>query len=444
MKTFLDYLLEKDHRGKMVSFGIPEDVAEYLHTFNDKYSIWFANQIKGMEGYQNSKDKVNWIRSNLQTKMTGIVDWVSTVPNIMLKGYDWDKAMAAQEEYHKNIQGASIEGSEENTIIKKYPDGFYWVDLETNRCSEEGGAMGHCARTSADTMYSLRRFYPETQTITPFITIAASPDDGLWQQCKGKKNSKPKPEYHKYIANILVSRGMLKFKSEYDTAKDFTAKDLKEYIQEHPTEFKDAETLISKIDDSMMGVAHFQKVLDDAGEWKYFGIYLEEDYGSEEGAISVSYSCYLSFPANAIKTTDFGAFMHSVEYRDSKHKDFTDTINKAIDAHAEDIEMDIDDRGELTLRIYLQEDDSYFSLDDSGLNSFERNVNYYKRLDSNLDLDELIDKLNEFCVEHDIGEEDKEFGIDPEKVRYYNRNQMDLPLKFESFYKKILKSFLIK
>ena len=115
-----DILLEKDHRQKMMKFGIPEPVADYLHSVDDKYSIWFANQIKNMEGYQTSRSKVNWIQVNLQTAMQGIIDWVKNTPNVLLKNYNWEQAVEAQEDYHANIKTKTLEGEEENKILKKY------------------------------------------------------------------------------------------------------------------------------------------------------------------------------------------------------------------------------------------------------------------------------------------------------------------------------------
>lgn len=39
--NYINLILEKDHRENIKKIGIPEDVADYLHQLNDKYSIWF-------------------------------------------------------------------------------------------------------------------------------------------------------------------------------------------------------------------------------------------------------------------------------------------------------------------------------------------------------------------------------------------------------------------
>ena len=119
-QIYEDYLLEKDHRASMIKFGIPQEVADYLHQYNDKYSIWFANQFKLMPDYQKAIDKVNWIRGTKEFKMREILDWISNVPNVMLKAFNWESAVQGAEDWHKNLEATKLEGIETIVQMKNF------------------------------------------------------------------------------------------------------------------------------------------------------------------------------------------------------------------------------------------------------------------------------------------------------------------------------------
>jgi len=230
-----ELLLEKDHRAAMVRFGIPNNVAEWLHQKSNKYSIWLADQIKDMQEYMDAKDKLRWLITNKQEEITEILDWISNTRNIKLKDYNWKQALETSKKWHESLKTNKLESAEKNDIIKTYPDGFYWVDMHTNRCSEEGAAMGHCGTdTRAETIFSLRKFDHKTGEIEAVVTISASPSKGAWNQAKGSRNSKPKDEYFPYIADLLVSKKLLVFMPTYNKHNDFNNKDLLQMVDESP------------------------------------------------------------------------------------------------------------------------------------------------------------------------------------------------------------------
>jgi hypothetical protein len=417
--VFYKFLLEKDHRQKMMKFGITGDVAEYLHSIDDKYSIWFANQIKNMEGYQNSRSKVNWIQANLQTAIQGIMDWVKNTPNILLKNYNWEQAVEAQEDYHTNIKTKTLEGEEKNTILKTYDDGFYWVDLETSRCTEEANLMGHCASTGANTIYSLRRFTPETG-IEAFVTIGASPDGGEWRQAKGKKNTHPKQEYYSYIADILVSKDMLRFRSEYDSKNDFDGNDLKVYIEENPEEFENPDEILEQIEEQNVSFEDFQKIHNDMemDNLKYFSIYLDGDYVDEVGSVNHRPNVYFT-----MDTSKFGEFALNVERfieGDGTDSGEDTPKSKAImealfdkDFYFEYVRVEVEN-GLITFHGDIQDDDSYSTVSDEGLKNYETFCEYFRNLDQNVDEDELFNNL----VKYFIGEGVLPDPEDPETEEY--------------------------
>ena len=111
--------------------------------------------------------------------------------------------------WHENI-GASgvIEDHSKGKVIERYPDGYYWVDLETNRSYDEGKAMGHCGVDGrATTLISLR-----DEDGGPHVTVAYNRDTKTVGQVKGKNNTKPVSKYLKYVYDFLskmTSRGDL-------------------------------------------------------------------------------------------------------------------------------------------------------------------------------------------------------------------------------------------
>lgn len=399
---YLELLLEKDHREKIISFGIPKDVADYLHNFNNKYSIWFADKIKNMNGFQWSGNKINWINVNILTKMQGIMDWVRNTPNINLKQYDWDKAVEAQEEYHEKLQTATLEGQEDNTIIKKYDNGFYWADLETTRDCSEQQLMGHCASTSSgSTLYSLRKYTPETQTIEAFITIAISPDDGIWYQCKGKKNSRPKEEYHPYIADILINKKVFKYRHEYDSEHDFTNQDFAEYIEKHRNEIADADDILEKIEEDNVGYKDFEKILKEyEGEMEAFSLNIDSDYSSEENYIRVDGYFQVIINYNEIDIPDIKDIIneHGGEFYSYKDRENIDDLLGKFDVYPSDggdVRIEETTEGNsFYVSTYLDmSDDSYYQLNDHGLDAFRSTCRYYATNSKNFDKEKFIEQF---------------------------------------------------
>lgn len=381
-KEVYSILLEKDFRSKILALGMPQEVADYLHGINDKHSFWFANQIVKMPEYSAARNKEMFVHS-LQTQMHGILDWLRGAQNVNLKQFDWTTALAMADEYHKKLTIRNID-RETNKIIKEYPDGFYWVDLESSNDTCEAGAMGHCANTNkGDTLYSLRKYNSVTDSIESFITIAVSPDDGVWWQCKGKRNSKPKKEYYPYIADILVSKNILTFKSEYDPKNDFKSEDLIQYLEENPNAFPNTDEIIEKINEDKVSLDDFQKILDRYNEsFKFYDIYISED-DDDDGVYA-----YYSFRLDIKKSeTNLPIECLTLNYR-SKGRD---AFNRALEFHVSDFQVEGDDE-EININGSIEDSDSYFSMDDVGLRSFERQCEYYKSSNEKFDKEEFIEE----------------------------------------------------
>jgi len=310
MLKFTEYLTEKDHRPTITKkIGMPQEVADYLHGLHDKRSIWFANQIAKMPNYQRTADnqKLNWVQTALRGQITAILDWMRGAQNVNLNAYDWDGALQGSEEWHDEIaQQASGEFVPEDLpegaeMVKSFPDGFYWIDLNETSCGVEGRQMGHCGTThDAETLMSLRS--PKGE---PHVTLAISPEDGAWHQCKGKGNRKPDPKYYPYIAQLLAELEVYNFKAEYNRSEDFDESDFRDYVEANEDDFP--EGTAEKIEDSEYG--RFEEAEKRAEE-------LNADF--EHGYVSAFYDEYAYIDGSFTYTFEGVDVIRLPEYRDGK------------------------------------------------------------------------------------------------------------------------------
>jgi len=409
-------LLEKDNRQKIVKLGIPQEVADYLHNMSNKYSLWFADKINKMPAYQASKDKLRFV-ATIQTDIQRIIDWIRGEQNVLLNNYDWQTAVQKSIDYHDNLKITNND-RETNTILKEYPDGFYWVDIESTSDSCERASMGHCASTSkGDTLYSLRKYNKASDSIESFITIAISPDEGVWYQCKGRRNSKPKEEYFPYIVDILISKNVFQFKTEYDSRNDFKDSDFKRYLEENPNAYPNTDEIIEKINSSSISIIDFEKILEQyQSDFKHYDITVNDSYDDESDSVYASYSFYLNIES---KDTDLPVDCLSFENRQAK----TYFSNYVTDVYVTDINVDNYQDG---TRIYcnFEDSDDNFSMDEYGLKSFEKQCEYYKGLNEKFDYEEFLkNHLEKILILDDC--------LETELTSFTQQVQED----FEDFYK---------
>jgi hypothetical protein len=136
-----------------------------------------------------------------------------------------------QQEWHDNLEVNPVDIVDETgVIVKTFSDGYYWIDIQTNNSRDEANGMGHCGKTNADTMLSLRDSNKQRH-----ITMAVDYLDKenftykAIRQCKGKQNSKPVPKYHKYIVDMLLDDRMdsvVISNNEYSADRDFHLYDI--------------------------------------------------------------------------------------------------------------------------------------------------------------------------------------------------------------------------
>lgn len=184
------------------------------------HRLHLNSAISSFKGWTRWQSVFDYLFSRVRNTRVYQPDLIGSTPPDML---------LASENWHKELKASGLVTQEDGTVIMEFPDGYYWIDLETNSCEVEGQAMGHCANTSADTMLSLRQ--KKEQGAEPHVTVAidGSQEEGYTNihQIKGKGNKKPVEKYHKYIVDLLIKYKIATISNdEYRPSEDFNIGDL--------------------------------------------------------------------------------------------------------------------------------------------------------------------------------------------------------------------------
>lgn len=96
-------------------------------------------------------------------------------------------------------------------ILKEFDDGYAWLDLKRQYCSDEGDAMGHCGNFAnyyeTRSVLSLRKLKRKNGRVysTPHLTFIHLKDGNLGEM-KGRANEKPSDKYHDKIISLLLMK----------------------------------------------------------------------------------------------------------------------------------------------------------------------------------------------------------------------------------------------
>lgn len=225
--------------------GLPDDIANYLIGRSEKYAVWFAdilkediiqstgrlvfaeqepfNQEKRDLFFKSAKEtgvlsRYNVFVNNYADNLTQIIDWLDhpLTPNQNLRAMSLLDAVQNSRHWHEQLEakGGDINyvEPEENILIKEYPKDkngviYYWVMIPSSFCQLESSRMGHCGRTSHESLISLRSKTPlkdDNYISDSHVTIAFG-NDGYFYQVKGKKNQKPSEKYYPYIDDLIIT-----------------------------------------------------------------------------------------------------------------------------------------------------------------------------------------------------------------------------------------------
>lgn len=128
--------------------------------------------------------------------------------------------------------------------ILKFPNGYFWQNLNRAYCRSEGNAMGHCGNTasykSGDQVLSLRQFVKrgEEMYVRPSLTFILD-RYGFLGEMKGRANKKPETKYHPYIVELLKLPMIEGIKGGgYAPEENFSINDLDDQTREELIDMK--------------------------------------------------------------------------------------------------------------------------------------------------------------------------------------------------------------
>ena len=136
-------------------------------------------------------------------------------------------------------------GTANAEILHEYMNGdqhYVWLDLGVKNDKAEAKAMGHCANTNASgaVLYSFRSivklYIDDKAEFMAFhrahLTAAINPQTKTCFELRGRMNTKPKPEYHPYIVDLVLKGDVTKFLySSYENTNQFKVAHLSDELQ---------------------------------------------------------------------------------------------------------------------------------------------------------------------------------------------------------------------
>jgi hypothetical protein len=269
-----------------------------------KRLLWYANQLLadlkqiGVEPTEHERisDYIN--SSRFKSKFTNIEDWIKAMNKDnkppKLKNFTLAQANDQASKWHKSLATDTstddVEDDLENSdreILHKYKDGMYWVNLNTNDCSIEGGRMGHCGTTNKDTLLSLR-----DKSNNSKVTVSIAKTYKTIGQIKGKANSRPHSKYDEYIVDLIIRLGVEEYDPEFYPSADFQpyavkSEELRSQLKKQaPSYVKSVEELIESDDDVLWDFIRRDKGYANATEDELRRIRnMSEDYFTMDMAI---------------------------------------------------------------------------------------------------------------------------------------------------------------
>jgi len=230
---------------------LPADIKNRI----DGLEFWIAKAIRDdiFKKDSNTTEKIKkneiiddyYLNRNYNLKLIEILDYITSlnrnvnIDKVNIINSSFDEMYLAQKNWHNKLVATGFLDSDENGfIIKRFNDGYYWIDLQKNTCKVEGEVMGHCgASTNNDTLLSLRCKNKISGKISIHTTMSVDyfdkNDDNYtyksYSQCKGKNNKPPIEEYYKYIVELFIDKDIFvdfNYKSGYRPELDFHTTDV--------------------------------------------------------------------------------------------------------------------------------------------------------------------------------------------------------------------------
>lgn len=250
-KETFNLLLEKDLRPVLIKKGLPKELADMCHEISAKYSGFVANCLffQNVEYIYNPKDfledklHLNAITAkirqfigklfinpdkpilpkkpnelsfeeafDLEDQLDLINDFyqnplVRPEDKANLRTTTWADALAKAQEFHeeqkRNQSGEAGIIQAGQTVVMTFPDGSYWLNLNTSYDKDEADAMGHCGNATVGLLYSYR-----DKLGYRMLTAAVDRPNEYIDQIYAKANTTPPKKYHPAILALVGKLGI--------------------------------------------------------------------------------------------------------------------------------------------------------------------------------------------------------------------------------------------
>ncbi len=199
-------ITNKKHKAKLEQL-LMRDIFSKANNFldNDDKKIYpqlsTSKKFDVLMDIKYNPDMIGEYMSNL----VSITDTLSNEPNTDISTYKSFKELVDYaNEWHENLDVVVTKSRRDETpdtdkfII--YPDGWYWINLNTSFSEDEKNNMGHCGMDEGKILFSLRDDEKQSH-----ITVSYNPSNKTVYQIKGRKNTKPKSIYHDKIIDMLLN-----------------------------------------------------------------------------------------------------------------------------------------------------------------------------------------------------------------------------------------------
>lgn len=210
IETFIDDYKDRI-KDKLVSLIMKYILNDIYPSNKDDISTEDRKKYNGL----NSFDKVSFlcinykalINRNISEKITSISDYLSdrtTDINVIRGLKTFDELYDLSVIYHENLgveyKDERMDEGPDTDVFITYPNGWYWINLNTDFSEDEKENMGHCGQDSGKILFSLRDDKKQSH-----ITASYEPNQKALYQIKGKYNSKPLDEYHDKIIDMILN-----------------------------------------------------------------------------------------------------------------------------------------------------------------------------------------------------------------------------------------------
>ena len=434
---------EKDVIIKKIGFN--EALAEYLISVSPTFAVWLADSIleNEIEERQESKEVVlkaineksfskntNYLNNNFGGAIREILDWLQhpSTPKQNLRELTFNEALEKAREWHKELttSGGDLNFTEpqENIILKKYPPNefgktYYWVFIPKNYCDIESARMGHCGRTGAGSLISLRSVFKNTNEDTisdSHVTIAYNYEEGKFYQTKGKQNKKPVEKYFPYIFDLIKLLANGDINKEYRKELQEKTADLQieqsvleekqekliKYFQSEKAQKENVESLIKKANNLIEIKEKIQETNQKINQialdinFDFNGFESEyqasNDYGWEDMTNEQIKELYELKPE---LFNDFaGQFMLYEAGLIDEKPNTSFLLEKPVEYVADLLDLDRDLSDDFVTKVLTGETYDWFSGSDSWRYYFENAGNYVDELKEN-DYESVLDKIVE-------------------------------------------------